>query len=46
MNLLLDAEHGKSSFHKEEDKLFIIYLKDNLIFLMRIRVPEIQPWIN
>ena len=41
MNLLLNAELGKISFHKE-DKLFKIYLKDNLTFLMKIRVQETQ----
>ena len=42
MNLLLDAEHGKINFHKEEDRLFKIYLKDNFTFLMKIRVQETQ----
>ena len=40
MNSVLEAELGKISFHKEEDKLFRIYLKDNLIFLMKIREQE------
>ena len=39
MNSVLEAEPGKISFHKE-DKLFMIYLKDNLIFLMKIREQE------